>query len=52
MTRVPFDVQIIDDMILENDEDFDLIINLGSLSDNVMRGSTDRTTVTIVNDDG
>lgn len=52
MTRVPFDVPIIDDDILENDEDFDVIINTGSLPDNVRRGSTSRATVTIVNDDG
>ena len=52
MTRVPFDVQIIDDMILENDEDFDLIIIPGSLPDNVTRGNPGRTTVTIADDDG
>ena len=52
VTRVPFDVPINDDMILENDEDFDLIIVPGSLPDNVMRGSTSRTTVTITDNDG
>ena len=52
MTRVPFNVSIINDNILENDEDFELIIIPGSLPDNVRRGSTGRTRVTIVNDDG
>ena len=52
VTTVPFDVQIIDDMILENDEDFDLIIIPGSLPDNVTRGNPGRTTVTIADDDG
>ena len=52
VTSVPFSVQIIDDTVLENDEDFDLIIIPGSLPSNVTRGSTVRTTVTIADDDG
>ena len=50
-TRIPFDVQIIDDMILENDEDFDLTIVPGSLPTGVTHSTTGTTTVTIADND-
>ena len=49
---VAFDVPITDDMILEGDEDFDLIIVPGSLPDGVTRGNPNRASVTIVDNDG
>ena len=53
MTSVPFNVTINDDDILENNEDFDVIIVPGSLPpDGVSRGNPGRATVTIVNNDG
>jgi len=51
-TSVTFDVPIVDDDILENDEDFDLTIVRGSLPDGVTRGNPGTSTVTIINDDG
>ena len=49
---VPFDIPIVDDNILENDEDFNIIIVPGSLPGGVTRGNPGAATVTIVNDDG
>ena len=51
-TRVPFDIPITDDMILEGSEDFELIIVPGSLPDDVTRGNPNRATVNIVDNDG
>ena len=52
VTMVPFDVPITDDMILEGNEDFDLIIVPGSLPNGVSRGNPNRASVTIVDNDG
>ena len=50
-TRVPFNVTINDDDILENNEDFDLTIIRATLPDSVTRGDPFRARVTIVDDD-
>ena len=50
-TMVPFDIPIADDNILEDNEDFDIIIVLGSLSDDVSVGNPGRATVNIIDDD-
>ena len=50
-TRIPFDVPITDDMILEGNENFMLTINETSLPVGVMRGTPGEATVTIVDDD-
>ena len=53
MIRVPFNIPITDDMILEENEDFTLTINPSSLPTGVSVGSPKQTTVTIVdNNDG
>ena len=52
VTRVPFDVPIIDDNVLEANEDFTITINPSSLPNGVTRGSPGATTVTIADDDG
>ena len=49
MTRVPFDVSITDDEVLEGDEDFTLTIDPSG--DYNVRNRKDSTTVTIKNDD-
>ena len=49
---VSFNISIVDDMILEGNENFDIIIVPGSLPNDVTRGVPGRTRVTIVNDDG
>ena len=46
-----FEISIIDDKILENDESFDLNINTNTLSDGITLGSPDTATVIITNDD-
>ena len=51
MTRVPFDIPINNDDILEEDEDFTLTIDPNSLPTGVTPGDPDQATVTIVNDD-
>ena len=51
-TTATFDVPINDDDILENDEDFRLIIVAGSLRDRVTRANPFRATVTIADNDG
>ena len=52
VTMVAFDVPITDDMILEGNKDFDLIVVPGSLPGNMTRGNPSRVTVTIVDNDG
>ena len=52
VTRVPFDVTINDDRVLEADETFNLVIDPTSLPRNVTRGNIDRTTVIIRDNDG
>ena len=50
-TNATFDVPIIDDMILENNEDFMLIIDETTLPDDVTRGDPGEATVNIVDND-
>ena len=50
--RMPFNVPINDDDILEEDEDFTLIIMRGSLPNGVTRDGAGQSTVTIVDDEG
>ena len=52
MTNASFDVAIANDSILEVDENFELIINMSSLPNDVTIGVPGRATVTIVDDDG
>ena len=47
-----FNVTIINDTLLEDNEEFRLFINNGSLPDNVNTNSSGRATVIIRNDDG
>ena len=49
---VPFDIPIVDDNILENTEDFNIIIVPGSLPNGVTRGDPGTATVNIIDDDG
>ena len=50
-TRVPFDISIVDDSILlEDNEDFDIIIVPESLPPDVTHGNLSRATVTIIDD--
>ena len=51
-TNVTFDVTIMNDNIVENNETFTLIIRPNSLPDRISTGSIQRTTVTIVDNDG
>ena len=50
-TMVPFNVSIIDDIILEKDENFTLTIDPSSVPTFVNVGSPAQATVTIVDDD-
>ena len=52
MTNVSFNISIINDDVLENDEIFQLVFDLNSLPINVTRGEIKQATVTIVNDGG
>ena len=52
MTRVSFDVNIIDDRILENNETFDLSINSNTLPNRVNIDNPSKATMTIVDNDG
>ena len=52
MTNASFDVAITNDSILEVDENFELIINMSSLPNDVTIGVRGRATVIIVDDDG
>ena len=47
-----FSVSIVNDMMLENDEKFRLVIDNSSLPDGVTIGNHGTTVVTILNDDG
>ena len=51
MTSALFDVSITDDDIFENNETFDLIINIYSLPSNFTTGDISQATVIILNDD-
>ena len=48
---VPFNISIIDDILLEGNEDFDITIIQSSLPDGVSRGNPGTATVNIVEDD-
>ena len=52
MTRVPFNITINDDDILEGNENFMLTINPSSVPTGVTVGTPDQATVTIVDGDG
>ena len=52
VTRAPCDVPITNDIILEGDESFHLIIDSSSLPNGVSGSHPVLTTVTIVDDDG
>ena len=52
MTSVSLNISIIDDDILENNENFYLSIDEGSLPTSIIAGSTDQTIVNILDDDG
>ena len=52
VTRMPFDVSLNSDTILESNEDFTLTIIRNTLPNRVTRGSTGQATVTIVDDEG
>ena len=47
-----FNITVINDTVLENDEVFQLVIVLNSLPINVMRGEIKQATVTVLNDGG
>ena len=51
MTRVSFDVNVMDDNLLENDEMFKLRINSSSLPNRVFVNRPSEVTVTIKNND-
>ena len=52
VTRISFDTVITNDLILENDEEFNLIINSSSLPTGVSDSHPSLVTVTIFDDDG
>ena len=52
VTKVSFNVDIIDDAILENNETFELSINSNTLLDRVIINNPSKVTVTIVDNDG
>ena len=52
VTHVSFDVPITNDIVLENDEEFNFIINLSSLPTGISDSHPSLVTVTIVDDDG
>ena len=52
MTNVSLNISIIDDDVLENNENFYLSIDEDSLPTSITTGSTDRTIVNILDDDG
>ena len=51
VTRVTFNVTIIDDNILEHDETFTLAIDLSTLPNRIIIGGSTHTRITILNDD-
>lgn len=52
MTRIPFDVSIINDNVLEFNQRFNLIIDKSSLPVDINVGSTYQARVIVVDDDG
>ena len=52
VTRVPFNVVVIDDNILEDNETFNLNINANLLPNRVTIGDHGQTTMTILDNDG
>lgn len=52
MSRVSFNISINDDNIMEDDEEFILIINTDLLPSNVINGTHTTTTVLIKRNDG
>ena len=50
-TRIPFDIMIIDDKMLEYNEDFMLKLELPAVPDIISPGNLIQTTITITNDD-
>ena len=50
-TSGSFEISIIDDQMLENNESFDLNIDINTLPDDVTLGSPDSATMIIINDD-
>ena len=52
VTRVSFDTVIADDIVLENEEKFYLVINSSSLPTGISDSHPSLVTVTIVDDDG
>ena len=51
MTSALFNVSLIDDDVLENNENFFLAINQDTLPTSITAGTTDQTIVNIVDDD-
>ena len=51
-TRMKFSVSIMNDNTVETDENFILIISSNSLPNKISATTPERTTVTIVDDDG
>ena len=51
-THAHFDVSIMDDVTVENNENFLLIINSNSLPDKISAKSPDRPIITILDNDG
>ena len=51
VTRIAFNVTIIDDKRLEHDENFTLTTDLFTLPERITIGSSGHTTITILNDD-
>jgi len=52
VTSVTFDIPINDDNILENKQEFSLIIMPSSLSDRISQGGQGSSIISIVDDDG
>ena len=52
ITNVTFNIQIINDNMVENNETFTLAIDSSSLPTGIMVDSPRQATVTIINDDG
>ena len=51
MTRIPFNISIIDDKILEDDENFVLTIDPSSIPCSLTIGSNNQATATILEDE-
>ena len=52
LTSRVIDIPICDDIVLEEDEEFNVSIASNSSPDNIIHGSVDRSTVTIIENDG